>query len=534
MRRAVFGEVGARWVGSGLALALALALVGCVAPPEPGPREAMVRRAATDAEVPAELLFAIASVEGGMRLADKRRFSEEDHVPVAGVLELRHGRFDSLARGAELLDVEPRALVEDLELGTRAGARVLSELGHQDAVSPSARAGAPEAMAEWASAVERLSGHKTTEQRVSYRARVFRTLRFGGPIAGPHGEVIDLLPNESIPLSLTLEPPPSLPSGTPEYALAEWIETSCVDKCNTSRTQPIDMIAVHDTEGGWEASVATLQNDPGKSVHYIIDADGSRIAQFIPESYDGWHVGNSLYNNRMVGIEHVGFADVDDYQASLYQASALLVKDIAARHAIPLDRSHIVAHQEVPDGVNIPQSSPPCPDSPGTCIDSGNYGGFSHHTDPGVYWEWCQYMELVGGSCKCNDTFALWNCVHDLSMMNRCVDGQVEIVHCGEPCVVEPIGTDDHCVPAVEGTGGAGGGGAPSGSGGAASGGAAGTGGDAGTGGGAASGDDAEEGCSCSLAGAQSGGGALGLGLGAVGLAALRRRGQRAGVARGR
>ncbi|MFO0552870.1 MAG: peptidoglycan recognition family protein [Polyangiaceae bacterium] len=461
---------------SSLAWLLALVVVGCAPAKTPGARERMVAEAADAAGVPTDLMLAVAHIEGGLRLADQREVHPDDLVEVAGVLELRHGAFDSLARGAELTHHTEAELSADLTLGTHAGALVLAELGHTDGATLDSP------LEAWASAIERLSGHRTEAQRQDYRARVFSLLRTGGTLRARGGERIELAPHPEIPASLTMVPPGvKTQGGTPDYALAEWIPTSCTDKCNTTRNASIEMIAIHDTEGGWDASVATLQNDPGKSVHYIVDADGGRVGQFIPESYDGWHVGNSYYNNRMVGIENVGYAGVDDYQTALYETTAALVKDIASRNAIPLGRSHVVAHQEVPDGANIPQSSPPCPDSPGTCIASGNYGGANHHSDPGVYWEWCQFMELAGGTCKCNDTFELWNCVHDLSMMNRCVDGNVEIVHCADPCVVEPIGIDDHCTPIEEGTGGAlnGAGGALNGAGGAM-GGSGGAGGDGG------------------------------------------------------
>ena len=165
------------------------------------------------------------------------------------------------------------------------------------------------------------------------------------------------------------------------------------------------MIAIHDTEGGWDASVATLQFDPGKSVHYIVDKDGSRVGQFIPESYNGWHVGNSYYNHRMVGIEHVGTASEDDYETAMYVKSGELVRSIAERNGLSIDRDTLIAHGEVPNGNQIAESSPPCTASPGTCVGDSNYGGANHHTDPGVYWEWCQYMEIAGGTCKCNDAF---------------------------------------------------------------------------------------------------------------------------------
>jgi MYXO-CTERM domain-containing protein len=451
-------------------LATSVLLLACAPAPSEslkadGPRGRMLQEAAGNNGVPAELLVAIAHVEGGLFLAEQRDFHEDEAVPVAGMLELRHGRFNSLARGAELSGRSQKDLVEDLKLGTDAGARVLANLPTAPANEPHH---APK-IEDWADAVEELSGHYSLAQRQQYRAEVFRILRHGATIRAKGGEIIELPANPAIPLGLTMIPPGLEALGTPEYAGALWLETPqfAATTCNGTQAKKYDtdrgpysvtMVAIHDTEGGWNASVATLQNDPCKSVHYIVDKDGSRVGQFIPEAYTGWHAGNYWYNQHSVGIEHVGYAGVDDYQTAMYQKSADLARNIADRYGLPLDRSTFVGHQEVPDPNDIPNSSPPCPDSPSSCIKNLNYGGASHHVDPGIYWEWCQYMELVGGTCKCNDAFSLWNCVADLSMMVRCPEGTVEIVHCVDPCVVEPIGVNDHCTPVVmSGSGGAGG-----------------------------------------------------------------------------
>ena len=406
-----------------------------------GPTARVVSDAADRHGVPNDLMLAIADVEGGLRLRAVRDMDADDEIPVAGVLELRHATFDSLARGATLIGLPQEQLVADLATGTEAGAMVLDDLA-KDAKIDRKSIGA------WAPVVEQLSGYREPWRREEYRARVFSKLRAGGTLKARNGETIELEPRDDIPTELTFTPPMiGIEGGTPDYSGATWYSTSCSDKCNTSRSADIEMIAIHDTEGGWDASVSTLQFDAGKSVHYLVDADGSRIAQFIPESYNGWHVGNSYYNNRMVGIENVGQAGLDEYQTGQYQATAALVKDIAQRNGLPVDRDHVIAHQEVPDGDHPNESAHWCDDSPGDCIASQHFGGANHHTDPGIYWEWCQFMELAGGTCKCNDTFQLWNCVHDGSMMNRCVDGNVEIQHCASPCVVEPNGTNDHCDP---------------------------------------------------------------------------------------
>jgi MYXO-CTERM domain-containing protein len=63
----------------------------------------------------------------------------------------------------------------------------------------------------------------------------------------------------------------------------------------------------------------------------------------------------------------------------MYAQSAALVVDIATRQGVPLDRSHIIAHYEVP-GCNSPGG-----------------GGAGCHTDPGTGWDWDRFMALVNG-----------------------------------------------------------------------------------------------------------------------------------------
>ena len=125
------------------------------------------------------------------------------------------------------------------------------------------------------------------------------------------------------------------PDDASGYAGAIWFDTSCSNKCTVGRplgSGAVDKIVIHDTEGGWDGSVATLQNDGGKSVHYIIDADGSRVGQFRPETDTTWHAGNYYYNETSVGIEHVGVAsDPAGYSDALYTTSVKLVKSIRSR-----------------------------------------------------------------------------------------------------------------------------------------------------------------------------------------------------------
>ena len=401
--------------------------------------------AADEAGVPADLMTAIAVEEGGVKLPALRMIDPEDNVPVAGALELRHGRLDTLALGAQLVGATQDQLRGDTDLGTRAGALVLAKLGREH--------GAGLGLESWRGAVEALSG-MDEDSAHAYADRVFEILRTGGAFPARGGETIRIAAHPEIAAAVARIAPPPV---TPDFPGAIWFTTSCTNKCDVGRplgNPSVNKIVIHDTEGGWDGSVATLQNDSGKSVHYIVDADGSRVGQFRPETDTTWHAGNYYYNETSVGIEHVGVAsDPAGYSDGLYAKSEELVKSIRTRWNVPLDRTHIIGHYQVPDGTNISESSGPCTDTLDACETSANYGGANNHRDPGYHWMWCQYMEHLGGSCTCNDAYSLWNCTTDQKEAVRCLNGVVQIEQCANGCDVMPIGQDDVCHLAADGSG---------------------------------------------------------------------------------
>ena len=83
----------------------------------------------------------------------------------------------------------------------------------------------------------------------------------------------------------------------------------------------------------------------------------------------GWHAGNREYNERSIGIEHEGtISDPENYTMAMIESSARLTRWLCETLNIPMDRNHIIGHVEVP----------------GTT-----------HTDPGPYWPWDTFMQLV-------------------------------------------------------------------------------------------------------------------------------------------
>lgn len=114
--------------------------------------------------------------------------------------------------------------------------------------------------------------------------------------------------------------------------------------------------------------------DYNVSVHYIIDRDGT-VRCYIPEDRVAWHAGKGQwkddpkYTNKMnryaIGIEMVGmgseqdmsiYMSADTYQklddelkgftAEQYAALKPLVADICGRYDIPMDRKHVIGHEE--------------------------------------------------------------------------------------------------------------------------------------------------------------------------------------------
>jgi N-acetyl-anhydromuramyl-L-alanine amidase AmpD len=160
---------------------------------------------------------------------------------------------------------------------------------------------------------------------------------------------------------------------------------------------PIRYVVVHDIEGTMASAVQIFRRASSQvSAHYIVREHDGHIVKMVLESQNAWHVGHGWFNRHSVGIEHEGFAFRKKgggyYTERMYQASAKLACAIAHRNHIPVDRKHIFGHLNVPSSL---ASHTLCSDARGI---AGHCGGVGHHSDPGRYWNWHRYMQLVA-SC---------------------------------------------------------------------------------------------------------------------------------------
>lgn len=126
------------------------------------------------------------------------------------------------------------------------------------------------------------------------------------------------------------------------------------------------LIIIHVMQGTFEGTRTWFKNPKAKvSAHYLVSKKGD-LLQMVADTDSAWHCKNA--NQSSIGIEHEGYVtNAADFTDEMLQASARLVKQLSIIHGIPIDRTHIKGHNEMP----------------------GN-----NHTDPGKHWPWDKFIAL--------------------------------------------------------------------------------------------------------------------------------------------
>lgn len=181
---------------------------------------------------------------------------------------------------------------------------------------------------------------------------------------------VETVPETTVEEKITVYP------GATEYFLGEITDYSWEQEF------PVEFVMIH-----FCSAVVNHPDDPynheyvrqtftdaGVSVHYIVDRDG-QIFCYIPEDRSAWHAGygtwldDEKYTNKMnkysIGIEVMGMGTYQEMSGYLhkwqynkipkenlgftdaqYESLKALVADICARHNVPLDRDHVIGHEE--------------------------------------------------------------------------------------------------------------------------------------------------------------------------------------------
>jgi hypothetical protein len=297
-------------------------------------------------------------------------------------------RLRTLDRAAELSGYTAVQLRDNPAANVRGGAALLAgaqqELGRPLSEDP----------ADWYGAVARFSGADDTATATTYANDVFDVIRTGESRITDSGQRVALAGDPAVapdPAQATLLGLRTADAGKtecPRTVACEWIPAPYEefgegdygnhDLADRPASQSVKYIIVHDTEGSWDTTLKLVQDPTYVSWQYTLRSSDGHIAQHVPLKDVAWHAGNWYVNAKSVGLEHEGFLVSPDawYTEAMYRTSARLVKYLAKRYDIPLDRRHILGHDNVP----------------GTT--AATIRGM--HTDPGPYWDWAHYFQLIG------------------------------------------------------------------------------------------------------------------------------------------
>ncbi|NES15889.1 MULTISPECIES: N-acetylmuramoyl-L-alanine amidase [Micromonospora] len=291
---------------------------------------------------------------------------------------------------AALTGVPAETLRTDAAANIRGGAALLASY-QKELGGP---VGADSDPAAWYGAVARYSGADTEDAAAAFADEVYDQLGQGASRTTDDGQRVTLAatavsPDESGLHKLGLrraERPDGLEC--PVRLACEWIPAPYEkygpgagdygnhDLGARPAQQKIEYIVIHDTEGYFGPSVNLVKRADYLGWHYTLRSVDGYVAQHIKAKDVGWHAGNWYVNAKSIGIEHEGFAGHGTwYTEAMYRTSAKLVRHLALRFQIPLDRQHILGHDNVPG------------------ILPGNVAGM--HWDPGPYWDWSHYFDLM-------------------------------------------------------------------------------------------------------------------------------------------
>ncbi|MFJ1762085.1 N-acetylmuramoyl-L-alanine amidase [Amycolatopsis sp. NPDC088138] len=273
---------------------------------------------------------------------------------------------------AQLLKTDAKTLRTDTTQNIRGGAALLAKyhLGKTDWYDAVARYGGADQAAGQTFADEVFATIKSGVSRTTDDGQQVTLAATPGVTVPQHAEVANPA-NVECPRTVTCESVPA------PYQELPGNDYGNHDLANRPASQKIDHIVIHDTEGYWDSVLKLAQDPTYVSWNYTVRSADGLIAQHVPTKDVAWHAGNWYINAKSIGVEHEGFAAKGTwYTEAMYRSSAKLVGYLARKYDIPLDRAHIIGHDNVPGTI------------PSTIAGM--------HWDPGPYWDWSHYFDLLG------------------------------------------------------------------------------------------------------------------------------------------
>jgi N-acetyl-anhydromuramyl-L-alanine amidase AmpD len=261
----------------------------------------------------------------------------------------------------------------------------------------------PASIKDWYGVVARVSGYVDQVKAQEFADSVYSTIKTGASLETTDGQALNLKAQadiqankETLKLPETVQlfkgngssqPKPECPRSLvckfvpAHYAQndpANSADYGNVDPANRPEDMKIKYIVIHDTEGSYQSAIDWFQ-DPASyvSAHYVIRSSDGEVTQMVKNKDVAWHAGNWYMNMHSIGIEHEGYAAEGGawYTEAMYRSSAKLVRYLADKYDIPLDREHVVGHEQY-HGLTPARAK-------------------LMHNDPGPFWDWEHYMGLL-------------------------------------------------------------------------------------------------------------------------------------------
>jgi N-acetyl-anhydromuramyl-L-alanine amidase AmpD len=304
----------------------------------------------------------------------------------------RSGRGPTVAAAAAATGISPGQLKKDAAQNVRGGAALLAQYARDTA------GGTTSDVAKWYGAVAKYSGSDERSVAFDFADAVFATINVGATRTLADGQTVTLTasavkPDTGTAKTLTLFDRKHTGFDCPKGLKCRFIPAAYhqndpndpgdYGNLDLARREAdgldIRFIVIHDAETDYQTTIKIFQDSLNYvSTHYVLRSSDGAVTQMVDNKNVGWHAGNWNVNMHAIGYEHEGFAiqGTTWYTDAMYQASAALSRHLAAEYGIPLDRGHIIGHDDIP--------------GPTDAFVRGM------HWDPGPFWNWARYMELLG------------------------------------------------------------------------------------------------------------------------------------------
>ena len=294
-----------------------------------------------------------------------------------------HPELHTLLTAAKLTAIPADRLRHDRRDNLRGGAALLASYQKQLTGGTSADP------SDWTAAIAEYSHLTDQKAAASFASGVFASITSGVRQRTSEGELVTVPADRAAApvtsqlgeLKLTSAVGSSTPAECPKSLDCQFVQASSTGVQVSNRPADgikITQIVLHTTEGSYDSAITTFQGPNAAAAHYVMRSSDGAVTQMVSDKDVAFGDNNYDSNLHSIQIEHEGFSafGADWYTDVTYQQTAKLVKYLVKRYDIPLDRQHILAHDNVPGG------------------KTADLAG--QHWDMGDQWDWTRFMKLVG------------------------------------------------------------------------------------------------------------------------------------------